>query len=345
MSQFKLALLPILNELAEIGRNYATDYLLVVRHENTTLCFSKGFTDNQKSQVVTSLEPGRRSQLEIKPVLHSMKILELTGDSDDAIESQFSDLLTSITQNICKRVAKEWIKAIEPNKQAYYPYKSFNSSKPPWWPLDVNHIEPDHLDKPSRLRLMISMLRNLKLSWKLLHDSVLHLSFRHEYTTRLLNEIFYIALLDRALRGLAQPYYCHEYVDLLDDETINALHGDMVLVHVSDLGAFRNKGREKGLLMVSQITENAINELSFAVESIKKVKRSSKRRKVDHVREASAFPKRYTVPVGEILAEDNPVAKGSLVLTSETAPDDEWLHGDLHLDYSNTLFDDFLSTD
>ena len=348
MSQNDMPLSPILDGLLDLHHNHSTDYLLIVRQKSVLLAYTMGFTETQGDQVMAMLDSGKASGLDIKPVLQSIKILELKRGSEEAIEHQYKDLLTCITQNICKRIAKEWIKVIEPNKQAHYPYKSFNTKKPPWWPHDVNHIEPDHLDKPGRIKLMIEILRNLQFSWKSLRDSVMHIKFRHKHTDRILHEMFYIALLDRAKRGLNHPYYCREYLEILDELSITTLHNEVVQFPVSTLAATRNKGREEGLLMVSQILDDAINTLSFDLEAVhrtpEKGRRKRKRSNSDEEKELQeSFPKRYTVPIEELLGEEDPVPSSSLVITSETAASHEdWSHGHLSLDYSNSLYDENL---
>jgi hypothetical protein len=53
----------------------------------------------------------------------------------------------------CKMIAKHWIKAIEPKKQANHPYnggaiKDSNLTRPVWWPPEgCPHKEPDHIKK------------------------------------------------------------------------------------------------------------------------------------------------------------------------------------------------------
>ncbi|CDK28821.1 unnamed protein product [Kuraishia capsulata CBS 1993] len=65
----------------------------------------------------------------------------------------------AIQQSQCKVIAKSWIRAAEPKKQARYPYKSGDQSKPPWWPHHVRHKEPDHLLKEERTDVMIALCR------------------------------------------------------------------------------------------------------------------------------------------------------------------------------------------
>lgn len=75
------------------------------------------------------------------------------------LETRFRQL----QQLVCKIVAKAWIKVIEPKKQTRYPYNKGEESKPLWWPDDVRHKEPDHLMKPERISLLMTMLRCAKV--------------------------------------------------------------------------------------------------------------------------------------------------------------------------------------
>ncbi|KAJ5903908.1 hypothetical protein N7504_006291 [Penicillium tannophilum] len=79
-------------------------------------------------------------------------------------------------QENCRVIAKAYIKLIEPRKQVKHPYngKVFISgktqqfdpdmTKPPWWPPGVTHREPDHLPKEERIRLLVSIVCDLRNS-------------------------------------------------------------------------------------------------------------------------------------------------------------------------------------
>lgn len=71
--------------------------------------------------------------------------------------SHMRQLLSEIKQTGCKTVAKAWIKAICPQKQAKWPYKCRKYKegqvvKAPFWPENVPYNEPDHLDKAGKER-------------------------------------------------------------------------------------------------------------------------------------------------------------------------------------------------
>ncbi|KAK2738584.1 hypothetical protein FQN55_000461 [Onygenales sp. PD_40] len=87
------------------------------------------------------------------------------------IIAYYEDALKAFQQLNCRQIAKAYIKAIEPRKQANFPYnggkvapgeqRDPEKTRPPWWPIDVIHREPDHLRKTDRIKLLIHILRNL----------------------------------------------------------------------------------------------------------------------------------------------------------------------------------------
>jgi len=68
------------------------------------------------------------------------------GDAD-ALTTFYTTRLCQMQQLNCRLIAKVWIKVIQPKKQSNFAYKYGDSSKPPWWPKDIKHQEPDHLKK------------------------------------------------------------------------------------------------------------------------------------------------------------------------------------------------------
>lgn len=82
-------------------------------------------------------------------------VLKNEAERTAFLEMRFGQL----QQVMCKMIAKEWIKVIEPKKQTRYPYNKGEEAKPSWWPKDVRHKEPDHLMKPERHTLLLAMLR------------------------------------------------------------------------------------------------------------------------------------------------------------------------------------------
>lgn len=71
-------------------------------------------------------------------------------------EKWFCDAFRALQQLGCRTMAKEWIKIIHPKKQSTNPYNGKKlkqgtgnpeSTKPSYWPRNVIHREPDHINK------------------------------------------------------------------------------------------------------------------------------------------------------------------------------------------------------
>jgi hypothetical protein len=112
---------------------------------------SAGFYGASTRMERTSSDPGDDSD----PGAHedtnpNTKILYLANT--EVVDQFFETRFKQLQQLVCKVVAKAWIKVIEPKKQTNFPYNKGNDKKPPWWPDDVKHKEPDHLMKPGELR-------------------------------------------------------------------------------------------------------------------------------------------------------------------------------------------------
>lgn len=75
-----------------------------------------------------------------------------------AMLTYYESAFHALQQTNCRMLAKAFVKAVEPRKQARYPYNGGKgpdgqkgdpeSTKPSWWPDGVTHREPDHLKKP-----------------------------------------------------------------------------------------------------------------------------------------------------------------------------------------------------
>ncbi|KAJ5240530.1 uncharacterized protein N7469_002121 [Penicillium citrinum] len=84
--------------------------------------------------------------------------------------------LPEFTANQLRVLAKAYVKLVEPHKQVQYPYNGRKivagelqqlnpeESKPPWWPPEVRHREPDHLLKAERIALLLHILCDLRCS-------------------------------------------------------------------------------------------------------------------------------------------------------------------------------------
>lgn len=78
------------------------------------------------------------------------------------LESVYVERFTHLGQTVCANILKAWIKVVEPKKQTKYPYKNKRGDEgkaPPWWPVGMRHIEPDHLHKEERPRLLASIIQ------------------------------------------------------------------------------------------------------------------------------------------------------------------------------------------
>lgn len=76
-----------------------------------------------------------------------------------SLRRYYEKVFDSVQQTNCRVLAKAYVKLIEPQKKVKYPYNgrkavagvmqqlSPEESKPPWWPPQVRHQEPDHLLK------------------------------------------------------------------------------------------------------------------------------------------------------------------------------------------------------
>lgn len=133
--------------------------------------------------------------------------LRISKGPSTQILKQYTNIFNALSQVVCKGLAKEWVKVICPRKQALYPYKL--SKKPSWWPKDVPHIEPDHLDKENRVKLLVAILRNSEVNLIDLKRSINNSSFGAKFNSkqngdlvnRLIYELFYLNLYERLFNG------------------------------------------------------------------------------------------------------------------------------------------------
>lgn len=202
MSQIQV-LTSVIDQLHEISGNSSYKYMLITQddsHPNTELTFhySPHFNLGQIEELKLLL--GRSSLTTIKPTLINLFPLKLIkNQSPQQLLNQYRDLFNSLSQYICKDVAKAWIKILEPNKQALFPYRDYNKSKPDWWPQHVNHIEPDHLDKIGRVEVLINVLRHPRFD---LRRVDLKLYQEKPILFSLLKEILYLAMYERMFYNL-----------------------------------------------------------------------------------------------------------------------------------------------
>jgi hypothetical protein len=98
-------------------------------------------------------------------VISSRKALRI-GD-EQAVWKFYETRFKNCHQNLCKILAKAWVKVVEPRKQTNHPYTGGDDKAPTWWPQPwgtskeekVRHKEPDHLHKPERVHMLCHILR------------------------------------------------------------------------------------------------------------------------------------------------------------------------------------------
>lgn len=179
-------------------------YILVIKRETGLDAYSSYFTESQKDAVISILleredKPSSITALTIPiPALKNIKSINF---GTNQVLPHYQKAMTSLSQLVCKAVAKIWIKVAEPNKQANHPYKYSNESKPAWWPSGVDHIEPDHLDKHGRMELMISILRNDSISIEEMRARTNVMDVKplgvKTVVDKILFELYYFARFDR----------------------------------------------------------------------------------------------------------------------------------------------------
>ncbi|KAK2732845.1 hypothetical protein FQN57_002457 [Myotisia sp. PD_48] len=113
---------------------------------------------------------------------NSEEMMTIEIGDKEKIEAFYKASFEAFQQSNCRQVAKAYISFIEPKKRRKYPYNGGHGAdgkkgdpektKPDWWPPGVIHREPDHLDKPQRLQLLIHILRNLAKSHGITADKL-----------------------------------------------------------------------------------------------------------------------------------------------------------------------------
>lgn len=134
-----------------------------VRNESTgSYFFSESF-------ISSSIE--KNPPLEFDLLVHRRRVtvyetsieptITLPLDRPVLIQNYLCAAFKLLRQVPCKAIAKLWIKIIEPRKKTRFPYIKGDTKKPTWWPRDVEHREPDHLNKADRLSLMCSIIMDV----------------------------------------------------------------------------------------------------------------------------------------------------------------------------------------
>lgn len=249
----------ITNQLIDDCDTIGTAFMLITKSSEAnaplSIIHSSHFLEHQRTRVYSVLKDSKEftSIAIIKPAIKNTTILQINRlDCRDLIQ-HYTNLFTCLSQVVCKEIGKQWIKVAEPKKQGLYPYKSFNNSKPQWWPANVNHIEPDHLDKDGRIVVLISILRNPKFSLDSMKLKCGMVQMESLVLTSLLDEIFYVAFYDRLFYSsnkVSNPYYEHFSV-----ENTKLLSSNSLLLKVSRVLSLR----------LSQISLSDLNSTVFGL--------------------------------------------------------------------------------
>jgi hypothetical protein len=97
------------------------------------------------------------------PPIIERKTQSLRIGDEEEVGNLYTLRFRDMQQYACKLIGKIFVKVIEPRKQTHYPYTKGMEKAPPWWPVGtgdkhVRHKEPDHLYKPERVRLVVSIV-------------------------------------------------------------------------------------------------------------------------------------------------------------------------------------------
>ncbi|KAJ6038251.1 uncharacterized protein N7446_005061 [Penicillium canescens] len=120
------------------------------------------------------------SQDEVTPqiaetVLNSKNVMISIGNAS-VLRRYYEKVFENLQQTNCRILAKVYVRLVEPRKQVKFPYNgrknlggityqcSPDETRPPWWPLEVRHREPDHLYKVERIELLVHILCDLRAS-------------------------------------------------------------------------------------------------------------------------------------------------------------------------------------
>lgn len=215
-AEVDIRLKDVMETLLYLHKHEGLQFLLATKdkrsHSRLKVLHSRIVNDHKRQQIINviknraiTLTPPMSEGLpeqgfwQIRPALVTLEIIEVSRlkKGDFSLNLQYDKLFSALTQSVCKIVAKEWIKFIEPRKQATHPYKFGDDSRPPWWPAKVKHTEPDHMDKDGRVKLLTMIIRNPEFDLGKLYEKTKVLTFPSKAFTRVLDEIYYLAAHDR----------------------------------------------------------------------------------------------------------------------------------------------------
>lgn len=120
------------------------------------------FTSAEIDPLLTVI--GSSEEDELDEPKHLSRAIKRSDMSGKDFQSQVMDILYALQQLSCKELAKSLVHTAYPAKRSSYPYKAGEKAKPPIWPADVRHKEPDHLRKFERTKLLVCFLEKLPAS-------------------------------------------------------------------------------------------------------------------------------------------------------------------------------------
>ncbi|OAP61198.1 hypothetical protein AYL99_03399 [Fonsecaea erecta] len=92
---------------------------------------------------------------------------QIRVDDHEKLAQWYRQAFLILQQVACRLVAKVWIKEIHPKKQSTHPYNGQmprgeppdpDRTRPPYWPAEVIHREPDHIGRDDRTRLLVHLI-------------------------------------------------------------------------------------------------------------------------------------------------------------------------------------------
>ena len=92
---------------------------------------------------------------------HQKEVLTVSFGDSKAFREWYKYMFETVQQDVCKVLSKAWIKRKHPQKAGKNPYKGRELSKPPWWPNEIVHCEPDHMGMEGMNSLPLSELPEL----------------------------------------------------------------------------------------------------------------------------------------------------------------------------------------
>lgn len=272
----------ILERLVSLRKTDGLEFVLASRdskHSNIKILHSKFITKNQRQKLIEIMKDYSSSDTQptppqtnssqststinenicaIKPTVKTFDLIKLSNvkNGDFQLTQKYQSLFVSLTQHVCKTIAKEWIKVAEPKKQALHPYKLGNHSKPNWWPKQVNHIEPDHLDRDGRLLLLIALIRNPNFDLQIFRNRTKIQVIDKKITGKIIDEIYYLAVYDR-----------------LFFNKLNRNENQLALINLLPISEFKKISNSEihimssKINMASQIQESFLNDETFLIST------------------------------------------------------------------------------